>query len=113
MYTNDPQYLRFLERDPLRLKEVTASFLVATLFLTFSSRRTPKNLALPVLIVQSGADQIVDIERVEQWYRQITSDNKVMRIFPDAFHSIDFDQTWFKEYAHLLSEWLLARSIQS
>lgn len=110
MYTNDPQYLQFLERDPLRLKEVTASFLVATLFLSFWSKRTPKNLRLPVLIVQSGADQIVDIQQVEQWYSQIASDDKSMRIFPDAFHSIDFDQTWFKEYAHLLSEWLLARS---
>lgn len=110
MYTNEPEYLQFLERDPLRLKEVTASFLIATLFLSWRARRACKSITLPVLIVQSGADQIVDTQRVEQWYRTIASENKTMRIFPDAFHSIDFDKAWFKEYTHLLSEWLLARS---
>jgi acylglycerol lipase len=110
MYTNEPEYLRFLEKDPLRLKEVTASFLIATLFLSWRAKRAAKFLSLPVLIVQSGADQIVDVAQIEGWYSQIASENKTMRIFPDAYHSIDFDQTWFKEYAHLLAEWLLARS---
>ena len=110
MYTNEPEYLQFLEKDPLRLKEVTASFLIANLFLSWRAKRAAKHILLPVLIVQSGADQIVDIQRVEQWYREIASENKTMRIFPDAFHSIDFDKTWFKEYTHLLAEWLLARS---
>ncbi|PWT96789.1 MAG: hypothetical protein C5B53_08935 [Candidatus Melainabacteria bacterium] len=110
MYTNEPDYLQFLEKDPLRLKEVTASFLIATLFLSLRAKRAGKFISLPVLIVQSGADQIVDIERVGEWYAGMASENKTMRIFPDAFHSIDFDRTWFKEYTHLLSEWLLARS---
>jgi alpha-beta hydrolase superfamily lysophospholipase len=110
MYTNNSEYLKFIERDPLRLQEVTTSFLVETMLLSWRARRAAKKISMPVLIVQSAEDQIVDVKKIENWYGQMPSTNKTMRIFPEAYHSIDFDRAWFKEYTHLLSEWLLARS---
>ncbi len=110
MFTKNPPYLEFIEKDPLRLKEATTSFFVQSFFMGRQAERSAKFINLPVLLLQSGSDEIVDNPKVEQWYEQLKTTQKTMRIFPDADHSLDFDQTWFKEYTHLLSEWLLART---
>ena len=109
MFTNNPSYLDFIEKDPLRLTEATTKFYFEQFLLTLHARRTASHLRLPLLVVQSGSDQIVDIAALENWYGKIKSSDKTMRIFPDAAHSIDFDAVWFKEYSHLLIDWLLAR----
>lgn len=111
MYTNDPRYLSFLQMDPLRLQEVTTSFLVETMFLTWRAQRAAKSISLPVLLVQAGDDQIVDLDQIKTWYAEIASSDKTMRIFPGAYHSIDFDKDWFSEYTHLLLDWLSERSV--
>ncbi len=113
MYTSEPQYLNYLEKDPLRLKEVTTSFLIETQFLSWRAQRSAKSMMLPFLLLQAGDDQIVDIERVDKWYRNVSSTDKAMHLFPTAFHSIDFDRSYFSEYTHLLSEWIFARKVAS
>ena len=65
---------------------------------------------LPTLFVEAEDDEIVDNEKNNKWYEQLQTLRKTMRIFPNAQHSLDFDQTWFKEYTHLLVDWLLALS---
>lgn len=110
MFTNNQKYLDFIERDPLRLREATGDFFIESLKLTNLAQASAPHIKVPLLILQSGADEIVDIEKVEKWYAKVKSVQKSMRVFPDAAHSIDFDQTWFKEYTHLLTEWLLSRT---
>lgn len=111
MFTNNPLYLDFIEKDPLRLTEATMKFYFEQFLLTHQARRTAPHLRLPLLVVQSGSDRIVDIEALENWYDKIKSSDKTMRIFADAAHSIDFDSVWFKEYTQLLIEWIFARRV--
>ncbi|HMX46107.1 MAG TPA: alpha/beta hydrolase, partial [Candidatus Obscuribacter sp.] len=67
-------------------------------------------IEMPLLILQAGSDVIVDVEKVQGWFSKIKSGTKDMRIFPDAHHTLDFDVNWFKEYTHVLAEWILART---
>lgn len=110
MFTDNPVYLEYIEKDPLRLTEATSSFFFETMRLSKLAESAASNTHLPLLILQSGADQIVDVKKVEDWYSKAKSADKTMRIFPDAYHNLDFDATWFRDYSHLLSEWILARS---
>lgn len=110
MFTDNPKYLEYLEKDPLRLTEVTATFFVESHKLGELAKKTASNISMPVLIVQSGNDAIVDTEKLEAWYGKLKSTDKALRLFPDAYHCLDFDANWFKEYTHLISEWLLSRS---
>jgi alpha-beta hydrolase superfamily lysophospholipase len=72
------------------------------------AEKAGSSLELPVLMLLAGADSIVDLEKMQQWYARIPSATKELRIFPDASHLLDFDSSWFKEYTHVLSEWILS-----
>lgn len=109
MFTDNPAYLEFLEKDPLRLTEATATFFVESHKLSGLAEKAAGNISKPLIILQPGNDAIIDIDRLSKWYSRIKSPDKTMRIFPDAYHCLDFDANWFKEYTHLISEWLLSR----
>ena len=109
MLTNNPQYLEFLEKDPLRLKEATTSFLVQTYFLTLAARKAAPNINLPVLILQAGMDEIVDVQKLEGWYEKISAKDKALHVFPEVSHSLDFDNNWFVEYTRMLINWIVSR----
>lgn len=110
MFTDNPTYIGYLEKDPMRLKEATCTFFYQSHLLSNLARKSASKLHLPIMILQGGSDQIVDIPSVEKWLARTSSTEKSMRIFPEAHHSIEFDETWFKEYIHLASGWVLARS---
>lgn len=111
MFTDNEAYLDYLMRDPLRLLEATSRFYFESFLLGLKAQKAAQSITLPTLIIQSGNDQIVDVPAVETWYQEIKAQNKTLRIFPDASHSIDFDAVWFRDYTTVLSEWLLARTV--
>lgn len=109
MFTDNPTYQGYLKRDSMRLTEVTASFLIENLKISKLAEKAASQIDMPVLVLQGGSDRIVDVEKVQTWYSKIPSETKDLRIFPDSQHCLDFDANWFKEYTHVLSEWILAR----
>jgi alpha-beta hydrolase superfamily lysophospholipase len=109
MFTDNPAYIQYLEKDPLRLHEATATFFVESFKLSAMAEKAAANISMPVIILQPGNDVIVDTEKLSKWFAKLKSSDKTMRLFPDAQHCLDFDATWFKEYTHLISEWLLSR----
>jgi len=109
MFTDNPTFQGYLKRDAMRLTEVTASMLVETLKISKLAEKAAGQIDMPVLMLQGGSDRIVDVEKLQAWYGKIPSQTKDMRIFPDSQHCLDFDEKWFKEYTHVLSEWILAR----
>lgn len=108
MFTDNEIYLNYIKADPLRLTQATTSFFVETMWLTKMAQKAAKRIDLPLLILQSGNDQIVDVRAIESWYAKIKAMPKLMRIFPGAAHSIDFDGTYFREYTNILSDWLIS-----
>jgi acylglycerol lipase len=109
MFTDNPSFHGYLGRDPLRLTEATANFFVESFKLSKLAEVAAPQLQLPLLMLQAGADRIVDLEKTQAFFSKIKSSSKEMRIFPDASHCLDFDQTWFKEYVHVLSAWIMAQ----
>ena len=110
MFTDNPTFQGYLKRDPLRLTEVTASFLIENLKLSRLAEKACSQIQMPVLLLQGGSDVIIDVEKIQSWYSKIPSQTKDLRIFPDAQHCLDFDEKWFKEYTHVLGDWILARN---
>ncbi|MBN9395312.1 MAG: alpha/beta fold hydrolase [Candidatus Melainabacteria bacterium] len=109
MFTDNPTFQGYLQRDPLRLTEATADFFVENYKLTKLAEKTASSIDLPVLLLQGGADRIVDLEKTQGYFARLKSPVKDMRIFPDSAHSLDFDANWFREYTHVLSEWIMAQ----
>jgi alpha-beta hydrolase superfamily lysophospholipase len=110
-FTDNPPYLQFIADDPLRLKKATARFFIESLKLTRAARNAAPALQMPVLILQSGRDAIVDLPGIEGWFASIGSKDKTMRIFTSAAHSLDFEAEP-AEYQNLLASWITSRAAQ-
>jgi alpha-beta hydrolase superfamily lysophospholipase len=106
MFTDNQIYLDYIKNDRLRLMQARPQFFFENFWLGLSARKTAPALKLPVLLVQSGQDQIVDIPAVEKWFAKVKSVDKTFKMFADAHHSIDFDARCFEEYADLLVKWI-------
>ncbi|MBI4534328.1 MAG: alpha/beta fold hydrolase [Candidatus Melainabacteria bacterium] len=109
MFTDNAHYLDYIKQDSLRLTQATASFFVESMKLTWLANRAARLLAVPVLLVQSGADQIVDKQAVLNWFDRITFPDKTMHVFPEFEHSLDF-HAYPQDYLSLLVQWINAHA---
>ena len=107
-FTDNPIYLEYIASDRLRLKQATASFFVNSLMLTRACKRAGRLLSMPVLVLQSGRDEIVRVQSIKQWFDTISSSDKTLKIFTSAAHSLDFDAA-APEYQQTLSNWITDR----
>lgn len=108
-FTANPPYLSYLSADELRLKQATARFFIESLKLTQACRQAVARLQLPVLILQSGQDDIVDLKRIEGWFARIRSGDKTLKIFTTAKHSLDFEPDQ-AQYQSCLMSWIKSRA---
>ncbi len=106
-FTDNPGYLDFIKDDPLRLTAASAAFFIESLKLTALARRKSPELSVPTLVLQSGADAIVDVAAIKRWFETVGSDDKTLTVFEDACHSLDFDSQ-ADSYILALVQWLSA-----
>ena len=90
MFTSNPPYLDFIKSDPLSLREVTASFFFQQA-LWDRKLRAATGLRLPVLVLQSGHDPIVDAGHVRAWFDRLESQDKRYVLYPEWGHLLDFE----------------------
>jgi acylglycerol lipase len=104
MFTDNPPFLEFVRHDPLSLHDVTARFFFTQFFW---DRRllAERSLALPLLLLQSGSDPVVDVGAVRGWYDRLASERKDYVLYDDSGHILDFDQER-RRYWDDLGTWL-------
>jgi acylglycerol lipase len=90
MFTSNPEYLPFVRDDPLSLRHVTAGFFFNT-FLSDRELARRRDLALPLLLLQSGSDPIVDTAAVRGWFDGLASPAKHSVLYPGFGHILDFE----------------------
>lgn len=91
MFTANPGFLQFIKEDPLGLRTVSARFFFETFLWDRSLIKQPRNLTLPLLLMQSGKDPIVDEKRIQNWFDHVASKNKRYVLYPDFGHLLDFE----------------------
>ena len=104
MFTENPPYLEFVRNDPLSLHDVTARFFFAQFFW---DRRllAERSLALPLLLLQSARDPVVDVGAVRSWYDKLSTPRKDYVLYDDFGHILDFEQERAR-YWEDLREWI-------
>ena len=111
LFTRDPHWLAFIRDDPLALREVRTSF--------FRKQRLwdrwllkQRGLRLPLLLLQSGRDEIVDVEAVREWFDGLESQQKRFVLYPEFDHLLDFEsgrQRYWDDLVAWLDELTAAR----
>jgi alpha-beta hydrolase superfamily lysophospholipase len=91
LFTDNPERIAFIERDPLSLRKVTARFLYETRRLDRFVRGRANEMRLPVLTMLAGRDRIVDNDATRKLFDRFASTDKQIVEYPDAAHTIEFE----------------------
>jgi alpha-beta hydrolase superfamily lysophospholipase len=106
MFTANQEFLDFVTADPLRLKTATSKFYFENFLLSLKAAAVAPRLHLPLLLIQSGDDQIVNVPKVMSWFDRVPQGGKSLKMFPDALHSIDFESLSFQQYTESVVAWI-------
>lgn len=106
--TRCPEALKRRLQDALMHRSVTARWFFAMRAGVQSAWKAAHKIRSPILILQAGADQIVDPRAPELWLKTIPSRDAEFRCFPDHFHELLNEPDW-PDTAHLISDWLAHR----
>lgn len=106
MFTDNPVFLEYIDKDPFRLTSASKAFYFASFSLSLKSPRVASAIAIPTLILQSDNDDIVDVPGIESWFAKIAHPDKTYKTFTGAAHSMDFDKRQFVDYARELAQWI-------
>ncbi|MGL5097932.1 MAG: alpha/beta fold hydrolase, partial [Planctomycetia bacterium] len=92
LFTDNPAWREYIEKDPASLRKVTSrliySSLILDLWLTFQTKRvTP-----PALLVLAGKDKIVANEACKKFFWKFASEDKTLIEYPAACHTLEFEQ---------------------
>ena len=109
LFTENPERIGFVRTDPLKLTQVSASFLLA-------SRRLDKEIRGfdrcpyrgPIHLFLAGRDQIIDNEQTRRWLRELPSPNRQITEYRQAQHTLEFEPDPDPFFTDLV-EWIVAR----
>lgn len=90
--SRDAQFKEYFVNDPLGLKKVSARYIYTLYSITKNwKKKYPENIAIPTLIIQGLQDKVLDPQCAKKLYDSIETEDKEIRLFPDAYHTLFFD----------------------
>ncbi len=105
LFTDDPDEQNYIEGDPASLRKASARFLIESHRLERLAKSKFADIRVPMLLLLAGRDRIVDNEQVKKLFVSCRSADKIMRVYPNAAHTLEFDACR-QEYFEALVKWL-------
>lgn len=105
LFTDEPEWQRFIENDPMTLRLVSCQFLLASMRMTRQAEASAERIRCPVLMMLAGRDRIIDNEEMHRFYERIASRDKRLIEYPDACHTLEFERNP-EPFITSLIEWL-------
>jgi len=110
LFTTNPRMLRFIEADPLKLTQATASFFITSTRLDLKVPKVIDRLGMPIYLFLAEHDQIIDnpatIELLRPVLTCLPGSQAPARIYPGTSHTLDFEpnpELFFEELASLFT----------
>lgn len=92
MFTANLQRMEYVERDPHRLRTVTARFLLESRRLDRLARRLATSAWRGrVHLVLAGQERIIDLVRTREWFGQFPAGRGKITEYPAAYHTLEFE----------------------
>jgi alpha-beta hydrolase superfamily lysophospholipase len=91
LFTATPRWQKFIHDDPLSLRQATARFFVASVFLDRALRSAPRQVRIPVLLLLAGKDRIIDNDLTRRYIDRFATDDKELIEYPAAGHTLEFE----------------------
>ncbi len=93
------------EEDPHGRRSVTAGWYFQVLDAAYEAWTDAERLAIPTLLQQGDADEVVDPAAPMPWWGRIGARDKLLRVLPDHLHELAAEPTW-ESTAEFVLNWL-------
>jgi lysophospholipase len=98
-------------QDPLIRQSLTAAWYFAMQGALRAVWDLAEHIACPLLVLQAGADLIVDPHAPLKWIERVGSRDKTLRVLPDHYHELLNEIDWANTLADML-DWLEVRVLE-
>jgi acylglycerol lipase len=110
LFTGNPERQQFIRDDPLRLRQVTAGFLIASRRLdryALGARKLKEGRPLRVFL--AAHDRIIDNARTREFVRRISWPERQIVEYPGTHHTLEFEPDP-EPFLRDLVEWMTAKT---
>jgi alpha-beta hydrolase superfamily lysophospholipase len=104
-FTDQEKYVRFIETDPLTLRDASARLYWETLRARKFIHANESKLTMPLMAAVAGRDRICDNEKDRRFFDRLPSDRKEWRLYPRAVHILEFSSEK-NAFLAALTKWL-------
>lgn len=105
LFTDDPDWQRFIRADQLALHEATLGLLSASLTLDRALDDAAAEIRCPVLLMLAGQDRIIDNEATRECFERFPAADKTVLVYENAAHTLEFEPNR-EEICAELTSWL-------
>ena len=105
LFTSQPEWIEFLRTDELTLRQVTASFFLASRRMDCVVRDLPGISPLPLHLMVAGDDDIIDSGKTVEFVRELRWPGTRVTHYPNCKHTLEFEPVREDYWSDLVS-WL-------
>ncbi len=105
LFTSQPEKIEFLRSDELTLRQVTASFFLASRRMDCVLRDLPRISPMPLHLIVVDDDDIIDSGKTVEFVRELHWPGTRVTHYPDCKHTLEFEPVR-EEYWSDLIAWL-------
>jgi alpha-beta hydrolase superfamily lysophospholipase len=91
LFTATPKWQRFIQEDPLGLRQATARLLIESVRLDGYLRFVPQYVQVPVLLLLAEQDRIIKNEPTRRYVDRFATADKEVIEYPGAHHTLEFE----------------------
>jgi acylglycerol lipase len=105
LFSETPAWRKYVDQDPLSLREVTFRFVQNDNRLTRYAKQSASYLHTPTLMMLAGRDRIVTNSRCRAYLGRVRAAHKVLIEYPNAVHTLEFETDPSRYFADL-ADWI-------
>ena len=92
LFTSDPAWQDYIDKDRYGLRQATARFFLASAMLDIYLRRATRQIDRPVLLLLAGRDRIINNTGTREYLRRCSQANVTVCEYVEADHTLEFSQ---------------------
>jgi alpha-beta hydrolase superfamily lysophospholipase len=109
MFTANPPRLEYIRDDPLRLRDVTAAFLIASRRLDRFTSSARLHAGVPARLFLAEHDRIIDNEATRRWFQELGWSVRDIVEYKGAHHTLEFEPAGCS-FVRDLADWLASEA---
>ena len=106
LFTASPQWQKYIDGDPLGLRQASARFLFSSFSLDIYLQRAATHATMPVLLALAECDRIIDNKETRAFVERFPGPLSILE-YPNSHHTLEFEpeaHPWVSDVVEWISK---------